>query len=437
MIKLLQKYTKFTNTLPTYISFNFSKWSKPKKSSKPKQRKVGYAISDEKAAKLSQSENEIEQKKAKEKALQTDQFKPEKHIKTQIADYDQQLTDDRLFSLLSDYNFRFQGKRLVQPKKTPEQIQEFQKIEEKKIIYPNPNSIPQKQPPGLFRKADVVYFNPENLVNQKFKSQLKPISPTKTSKRTGVLGYKLGMTSIWDKWGTLVPLTVIQLDRCQVVQVKTEEKEGYNALQLGIGELNPKRIKKPQIGHFMKSNIPSKKDLTEFKVSKDCLLPPGFMLSARHFTPGQLVDVSGISVGKGFQGCVKRWNFKMQDATHGNSLSHRVPGSTGQRQDPGRVFKQKKMPGRMGFKKVNIHNLQVYKIDVENSLVYIRGNVPGKPGTCISIKDALLQKDFNNEFLNFPTFIEMEDVKLANVIVANPPEKDPSEEYIHDNDVID
>lgn len=160
------------------------------------------------------------------------------------------------------------------------------------------------------------------------------------------------------------------------------------------------------------------------------------MMSVRHFTPGQFVDIRGTSIGKGFQGTVKRWNFKMQDATHGNSLSHRAPGSTGQRQDPGRVFKNKKMSGHMGFRKTTSQSLQVFKIDVERSLIFIRGHVPGNPGSLVELKDAVKKLNQNEQFLNFPTFVAGEE-KLANVLIMEASKNDPLEEYIHDNDVED
>ena len=154
------------------------------------------------------------------------------------------------------------------------------------------------------------------------------------------------MTSTWNKWGTLVPLTVVHLDRNQVVDIKTPERDGYLALQVGCGQKNTKFLKKPQIGHYLKANVGPKSYLKEFKITPENKLPIGYMIGTRHFTVGQYVDVKGKSKGKGFQGAMKRWGFRGLPASHGHSLSHRSHGSTGQCQEPGRVFKGKKMAGR-------------------------------------------------------------------------------------------
>jgi large subunit ribosomal protein L3 len=181
-------------------------------------------------------------------------------------------------------------------------------------------------------------------------------------RRVGALAMKVGMLAIWDKWGQRYPTTVLQLDNCEVVQTKTEETNGYTALQLGVGEAKPSRVKKPQAGHFAKAGVSPKRKLQEFCVTPDAVLPAGTKIEAMHFVPGQLVDVCGISKGKGFQGVMKRWNFGGGRATHGNSLSHRIIGSTGCRQDPGKVFKNKKMPGRMGSERITTQNLTVLKV---------------------------------------------------------------------------
>lgn len=168
------------------------------------------------------------------------------------------------------------------------------------------------------------------------------------SKRAGLLGYKVGCTHFWDKWGKLQPCTVIQIDRCQVTQVKTKEKDGVDAMQVGIGEMVPYKMKKPQVGHLLKNNLPPKKFLAEFPVSKECFLPLGYCLGPRHFKIGQLVDVCATSKGKGFQGPIKRWGFAMQNASHGVSKTHRAAGSIGMCEFPGKIFKGKKMAGHMG-----------------------------------------------------------------------------------------
>jgi large subunit ribosomal protein L3 len=204
------------------------------------------------------------------------------------------------------------------------------------------------------------------------------------------------MLAIWDKWGVRYPVTVLQLDQCQVVQVKTEEENGYTALQLGVGEAKVKRVNKPLLGHFKaqlgadgSEDIHVSRKLMEFKVTPDCVLPVGTQIYATHFVPGQLIDVCGVSKGKGFQGVMKRHNFKGGRASHGNSLNHRTPGSTGQRQDPGKVFKGKKMPGNMGNDRVTVQNLHVLKIDVTRNLLYVKGAVPGQKGAFLRVQDAV------------------------------------------------
>lgn len=215
-------------------------------------------------------------------------------------------------------------------------------------------------------------------------------SQLKEGRRSGALAMKVGMLAIFDKWGEKVAVTALQLDNCQVVQVKTEETNGYTALQLGVGEAKKNRIQISQRGHYEKSDLSIiNRKLMEFKVTEDMLLPVGTQINAMHFVPGQKVDVAGISRGKGFQGVMKRHNFSGGRATHGNSLSHRVPGSTGQSQDPGRTFKGKKMPGRMGGKRRTAQNLQIMKIDPKRNVVYIKGAVPGAKGTFVRIVDAV------------------------------------------------
>jgi large subunit ribosomal protein L3 len=197
--------------------------------------------------------------------------------------------------------------------------------------------------------AEVPLGNYLKQVNKPVAAQVKEFTPTEKSRRLGTVGVKLGMTTLWDDWGHMVPVTVIELDRVQVVQIKEPQNDdGFYHVQLGCGQKNLKRLRKPEIGHFMKAGVPPKKHLAEFKVTKDCLLPIGYMISSRHYTPGMLVDVIGKTVGHGFSGTIKQYRFRRQPATHGNSTTTRVLGSTGCRQDPGRVFKMKKMYGRMG-----------------------------------------------------------------------------------------
>ncbi len=207
--------------------------------------------------------------------------------------------------------------------------------------------------------------------------------------RTGVIARKLGMTRLFDEAGTHVPVTVLSLDGCQVTAQRTQEKDGYVALQLGAGAKKAKNTSKAERGHFAKALVEPKRKVAEFRVSEDNLIDVGAELSADHFLPGQKVDVSGITVGKGFAGAMKRWNFGGMRATHGVSVSHRAHGSTGQRQDPGKVFKGKHMAGHMGSDNVTTLNLTVFRVDVERGLILIKGAVPGTEGTWVRIRDAV------------------------------------------------
>src|ERR1700749_4046657 len=182
--------------------------------------------------------------------------------------------------------------------------------------------------------------------------------------RTGLIARKLGMTRVFTDEGTHVPVTVLQVDNCQVVAVRTEETDGYTAVQLGVGNAKTKNVSKPQRGHFAKAKVEPKAWLAEFRVSEDALLEVGAEITAAHFLPGQFVDIVGTSIGKGFAGAMKRHNFGGLRATHGVSVSHRSHGSTGQRQDPGKTFKNKKMAGHMGDRRVTTQNLKVVKTDV-------------------------------------------------------------------------
>jgi large subunit ribosomal protein L3 len=207
--------------------------------------------------------------------------------------------------------------------------------------------------------------------------------------RTGVIAKKLGMTRFFDEAGVHVPVTVLSLDGCQVTAQRTKEKDGYVALQLGAGAKKAKNTSKAMRGHFAKALVEPKRHVVEFKVSEENLIEVGAELTADHFLPGQIVDVSGLTVGKGFQGGMKRWNFGGLRATHGVSLSHRSLGSTGNRQDPGRTFKGKKMAGHLGQENVTTLNLTVFRIDVERGLILIKGAVPGTEGTYVKIRDAV------------------------------------------------
>ena len=206
--------------------------------------------------------------------------------------------------------------------------------------------------------------------------------------RVGLIARKEGMTRIFDEDGCHIGVTVLKIDQCQVTAVKTEETDGYTAVQLGAGKAKVKRVSKANRGHFAKAKVEPKKKLAEFRVTPNGLLEVGSELSATHFVSGQYVDVTSTSKGKGFAGAMKRHNFGGLRATHGVSISHRSHGSTGQCQDPGKVFKGKKMAGHMGAARVTTQNLQVVSTDTDRGLIMIKGAVPGSKGGWVTIKDA-------------------------------------------------
>ena len=207
--------------------------------------------------------------------------------------------------------------------------------------------------------------------------------------RSGVIAQKLGMTRIFTDGGEHVPVTVLRLDGCQVVAHRTEESNGYVAVQLGAGRTKVKNVTRAERGHFAVANVEPKRRLAEFRVDKAGLIPVGAELTADHFVPGQFVDVTGVTVGKGFAGAMKRWNFGGLRATHGVSVSHRSHGSTGNRQDPGRTFKGKKMAGHLGQERVTTQNLRVVRTDVDQGLILVEGAVPGSKGGWILVSDAI------------------------------------------------
>ena len=218
--------------------------------------------------------------------------------------------------------------------------------------------------------------------------------------RTGLIVKKLGMTRLFQDDGAAVPVTVLHLDAVQVVAQRTQERDGYTALQLGWGRQKPHRVSQPNRGHFAKAKVEPKRKLVEFRVDADALVEPGATLSAAHFLVGQRVDVTGTSKGKGFQGGMKRWNFAGLEASHGVSVSHRSHGSTGNRQDPGKTFKNKKMAGHMGDERVTTQNLVVAHVDAERGLLMIRGAVPGAVGGFVLVRDAV--KGARPEGVPFP-----------------------------------
>lgn len=207
--------------------------------------------------------------------------------------------------------------------------------------------------------------------------------------RTGLLAKKLGMTRIFKEDGTHVPVTVLHLDQVQVVAARTTESDGYNAVQIGWGTAKVKNVSKPNKGHYARAKVEPKKKLVEFRVSEDALLEVGATLTAAHFVVGQKIDVTGTSKGKGFAGAMKRWNFAGLEASHGVSISHRSHGSTGNRQDPGKTFKNKKMAGHLGQERITTLNLEVAAVDAEKGLLMVKGAIPGAAGGYILVRDAV------------------------------------------------
>jgi len=207
--------------------------------------------------------------------------------------------------------------------------------------------------------------------------------------RTGVIAKKLGMARFFDEAGVHVPVTVLSLDGCQVVAHRTKDKDGYVALQLGAGAKKAKNTSKAMRGHFAKAEVEPKRTVVEFRVSEDNLIDVGAELTADHFVAGQKVDVTGTTIGKGFAGAMKRWNFGGLRATHGVSVSHRSHGSTGNRQDPGKTFKNKKMAGHLGQETVTTLNVTIWRVDADRGLILVKGSVPGSEGSYVKIRDAI------------------------------------------------
>lgn len=210
--------------------------------------------------------------------------------------------------------------------------------------------------------------------------------------RTGIIARKMGMTRLFGEDGSHVPVTVLKLDGCQVVAVRTAEKDGYTAVQLGVGKAKVKNVGKPMRGHFAKAKVEPKRKLAEFRVAADALLDVGAEITAAHYVPGQFVDVAGITIGKGFSGVMKRWNFRGLEASHGVSISHRSHGSTGGRQDPGKTWKNKKMAGHYGVDRVTTQNLKIVATDVDRGLIMVKGAVPGSEGGYVMVTDAVKRK---------------------------------------------
>jgi len=207
--------------------------------------------------------------------------------------------------------------------------------------------------------------------------------------RTGLIARKLGMTRLFHDDGTTVPVTVLHLDDVRVIAKRTTDTDGYEAVQLGIGRAKPKNVTKANKGHFAKAGTEAPRKVVEFRVGADASLELGTKLSVAHFVPGQKVDVTGMSRGKGFAGVMKRWNFAGLEASHGVSVSHRSHGSTGNRQDPGKTFKNKKMAGNLGYERITTQNLTVAGVDLERGLLLIKGAIPGGKNGYVLVKDAV------------------------------------------------
>jgi large subunit ribosomal protein L3 len=221
--------------------------------------------------------------------------------------------------------------------------------------------------------------------------------------RTGLVALKMGMTRLFNDAGDQVPVTILKVDECRVISHRTVETNGYTALQLGFGKAKVKNVSKAVRGHFAKAAVEPSKKVMEFRVEPEAFVEVGAEITADHFVAGQTVDVTGVTVGKGFAGGMKRWNFGGLRATHGVSVSHRSHGSTGNRQDPGRTFPGKKMAGHLGVEQVTTLNLQVVKVDAENGLIMVKGSVPGSDGNWVVIRDAV--KKPRSKDLPFPAAV--------------------------------
>ena len=249
--------------------------------------------------------------------------------------------------------------------------------------------------------------------------------------RTGLIAQKLGMTRAFRDDGSHVPVTVLKVDNCQVVAVKTAESDGYTALQLGVGAAKVKNVSRPMRGHFAKSKVEPKRRLAEFRVSDDALIDVGAELTADHFVAGQHVDVVGTSIGKGFAGAMKRHNFGGLEASHGVSISHRSHGSTGNSQDPGKVFKGKKMAGHLGDARTTVQNLRIHSTDADRGLILVAGAVPGSKGGYVLVSDA--KKRPAPDDLPFPGAVRAAGEETAPE-EETPDEAAPEEEGTGDED---
>ena len=226
--------------------------------------------------------------------------------------------------------------------------------------------------------------------------------------RSGMIAQKLGMTRVFGEDGSHIPVTVLKVDNCRVVAKRTDKADGYNAIQVGVGFAKVKRVSKQMRGHFAKAEVEPKQRLQEFRVSEEAFIEPGAEILVDHFVVGQRVDVAGTSIGKGFAGAMKRHNFAGLRASHGVSVSHRSHGSTGNSQDPGKVWKGKKMAGHMGDARVTTQNLMVVSTDLERGIILLKGAVPGAKGSYVLIKDAV--KDEVPDGAPFPASIKIQSL---------------------------
>ena len=273
---------------------------------------------------------------------------------------------------------------------------------------------------------NIDQFNANIMKKANFNLQAKTM--TMNSNRVGLLGTKVGMISMFGKWGERIPVSIIKVESNQITNIQ-KLKYSYQ-VQVGAG-YDPK-ASKPVKGNLYKHGIPPKKILRTFKVSEDCLLPIGYLLTVRHFKVGQFVDIQGISKGKGTEGVMARWGFKGGVKTHGNSLAHRTAGSIGNREFPARVWPGKKMAGKTGNEKIFVRNLRIFKSDYENGLIYVKGGIPGMIESEVLIRDALVNHLNQYKFLNGPTFIPEKGKQYENITVFNN-EDDEFEKYEHDN----
>jgi len=246
---------------------------------------------------------------------------------------------------------------------------------------------------------------------------------TTVQPRTGLVALKMGMTRLFNDAGDQVPVTILKVDECRVISHRTVETNGYTALQLGFGKAKVKNVSKAVRGHFAKAAVEPSKKVMEFRVPPEALVDVGAEITADHFVAGQSVDVTGVTIGKGFAGGMKRWNFGGLRATHGVSVSHRSHGSTGNRQDPGRTFPGKKMAGHLGVEQVTTLNLQVVSVDAEKGLIMVKGSVPGSDGNWVVIRDAV--KKPRSKDLPFPAAVRAV-ASEAPAVEAAPVEEAPA-----------